>query len=197
MVRRMSDDGIASAQRDGWPRPRLYTVDDYYRMAEVGLLAPDDRTELIEGEIVDMAPIGPGHAAALSRLGERLIPALVASASVRIQLPVRFVPLSEPQPDLAIVTRRRDSYRRAHPAARDILLLIEVSESTLRYDLEAKARLYAKHAVPEYWVIDLVHQRIVRHRAPSGGKYRQIDEIATGVLPLPELSAEIVLAELF
>jgi Uma2 family endonuclease len=118
------------------------------------------------------------------------------SAVVRVQQPVRFMPRSEPQPDLALVRRKADAYRSGHPTAKDVLLLIEVSHSTLRYDLEDKARLYAKHRIPEYWVVDVANRRIVRHRNPSRGRYEQLDEIASGTVPLPIPGAELDLAEL-
>jgi Uma2 family endonuclease len=186
-----------SAQTESWPRPHRLTVHDYYRMAEVGLLSPDDRTELIEGEIVDMPPIGSEHAFGVTLLTERLLRAVGDSAVVRVQQPVRFMPRSEPQPDFALVRRTADAYRHAHPVAKDVLLLIEVSESTLRYDLEVKARLYATHGIPEYWVVDLVNRRIVRHRTPGRAAYAQCDHVASGALPLPTLGAQISLAELF
>jgi Uma2 family endonuclease len=186
-----------SAQTETWPRPHRLTVHDYYRMAEVGLLSPDDRTELIEGEIIDMPPIGSEQASAIALLTRRLLRAVDDSMDVRVQLPVRFLPRSEPQPDLALVGRAADAYRSGHPTAKDVLLLIEVSYSTLRYDLEDKARLYAKHRIPEYWVVDLVDRRIVRQRRPAGAEYRQRDEISPGALAIPTLGIEVSLAELF
>lgn len=186
-----------SAQTESWPRPHRLTVHDYYRMAEVGLLSPDDRTELIEGEIVDMPPIGSEHASVVTLLARRLMRAAGDSVEVRVQQPVRFMPRSEPQPDLALVGQQADGYRHEHPTAKDIVLLIEVGESTLRYDLETKARLYATHGVPEYWVVDLVNRRIVRHRVPTRAAYEQRDELASGAVPLPALGAELSLAELF
>jgi Uma2 family endonuclease len=193
----MSDEHVMSAQTDGWPRPHRLTVHDYYRMAEVGLLSPDDRTELIEGEIIDMPPIGSAHASVVTLLTRRLLRAADDSVEVRVQLPVRFMPRSEPQPDFALVRHAADAYRHGHPTPKDVLLLIEVSDSTLRYDLEVKARLYATHRIPEYWVVDLVHGRVVRHRAPARSAYGQCDDIVSGAVPLPGLGAEISLAELF
>lgn len=186
-----------SAQTETWPRPHRLTVHDYHRMAEVGLLSPDDRTELIEGEIIDMPPIGSEHASVVTLLTRRLMRAVDDSVEVRVQLPVRFMPRSEPQPDFALVRHRADAYRHEHPTAKDVLLLIEVSDSTLRYDLEDKARLYAKHGIPEYWVVDLVNSRVVRHGTPGRAQYGQRDEVSSGALPLPTLGAEISLAELF
>ena len=107
------------------------------------------------------------------------------------------MPRSEPQPDLALVRRTTDAYRSGHPVAKDVLLLIEVSDSTLRYDLDVKARLYATHGIPEYWVIDLVSRRVVRHRAPKRTEYTQREDITSGAMALPALGVEINLAEFF
>ena len=186
-----------SAQSASLPRPHRLTVHDYYRMAEVGLLSPGDRTELIEGEIIDMPPIGSAHASVVTLLTRRLLRAVGDSVEVRVQQPVRFMPRSEPQPDFALVRRSADAYRRAHPTGKDVLLLIEVSDSTLRYDLEDKARLYAKHGIPEYWVFDLVDHRVVRHRNPRRTRYAERDDVASGELPLPGVDAELSLADLF
>lgn len=188
---------MMSAQTETWPKPHRLTVDEYYRMAEVGVLAPDDRTELIEGEIIDMPPIGPTHASVVVMLTKRLVRTVGDAIEVRAQQPVRFMPRSEPQPDFALVVARSHGYRQTHPVASDILLLIEVSDSTLRYDLDVKARLYAKHGVLEYWVVDLVNKRVWRHRRPSGQQYAQRDEIHDGTLELPVNAGEIVVAELF
>jgi Uma2 family endonuclease len=186
-----------SAQTETWPRPHRLTVDDYYRMAEAGVLSPDDRTELIEGEIIDMAPIGSTHADVVRLLNQRLVRAVGDSAVISVQLPVRLSTRSEPQPDLAILRVKAAGYRRSHPSANDVVLLIEVSDTTLRYDLNVKARLYATHGVAEYWVVDMVENRVWRHRRPRGTQYTERDEIASGALPLPEGLGEVSLAELF
>jgi Uma2 family endonuclease len=185
-----------SAQTETWPRPHRLTVDDYYRMADAGVLSPDDRTELIEGEIVDMPPIGPTHASVVALLTRHLVQTMGDDALVRVQLPVRFPPRSEPQSDFALV-KPSDHYRHAHPVARDVLLLIEVSDSTLRYDLETKARLYATNGIPEYWVVDLAAQCVWRHRAPKGEQYTAIDQVRSGTLPLPLREREVAVAQLF
>jgi len=193
----MSDDTSMRAQNQSWPRPHLLTVHDYYRMAEVGLLHPDDRTELIEGEIIDMPPIGNRHAEAVRLLNKRLLRAVGDDAEISSQLPVRLSLRSEPQPDFAVIQAKRGGYRTAHPVPSDVLLLVEVSDSTLRYDLGKRASLYAGHRIPEYWVFDLQRNRVWRHRAPVAREYTQFDEITEGTLPLPGLAAEISLAELF
>jgi Uma2 family endonuclease len=186
-----------SAHTESWPRPHRLTVDDYYRMAEAGVLSPDDRTELIEGQIVDMAPIGSVHADVVMLLTQRLFGVVGNSAGVRTQLPVRLSTHSEPQPDVALVKAKPGGYRRAHPSPSEVLLFIEVSDSTLRYDLNVKARLYATHGIPEYWVVDLVGNRVVRHLRPSGTHYAERTEVTAGALGLPGGLGEIVVAELF
>ena len=185
-----------SAQTESWPRPHLLTVQDYYRMAEVGLLSPDDRVELIEGEIIEMPPIGDRHADVVRVLNKRLIRAVGDTAEVSSQLPVRLSLRSEPQPGFAIIKAKQGGYRK-HPLPSDVLQLIEVSDSTLRYDLGKRAGLYAAHGIPEYWIIDWQHNRVWRHRAPNGREYTQRDEVTGGALPLPALDAELALAELF
>jgi Uma2 family endonuclease len=186
-----------SAQTETWPKPHRLTVDDYYRMAEAGVLSPDDRTELIEGEIIDMAPIGSAHAEVVRLLNQRLTDAVGDDGVVGIQLPVRLSVRSEPQPDIAILKPKRGGYRRAHPTPEHVLLLIEISDSTLRYDLDVKARLYAMHGVPEYWVVDLPTKRVWRHREPEGTRYLRRDKSVRGALPLPSGLGEIAVAELF
>jgi Uma2 family endonuclease len=104
---------------------------------------------------------------------------------------------SEPQPDLAVLKPRAEGYRRAHPTAVDVLLLIEVSDTTLRYDLGRKARLYATHGVAEYWVVDLIANRVWLHRKPTGAQYSDRTEVAAGTLELPQKLGEIAVAELF
>ena len=188
---------MMSAHTETWPKPHRLTVDDYYRMAEVGVLSPDDRTELIEGEIVDMAPIGSVHADVVRMLTKRLVTAFGETAELSVQLPVRLSQRSEPQPDIAVLEAKAARYRHAHPSATDVLLLIEVSDTTLRYDLKVKARLYATHGVREYWVVDLVANRVWRHRQPSGTRYAELTEITAGAIELPSGAGQIVVAEIF
>ncbi|HEV2441757.1 MAG TPA: Uma2 family endonuclease [Steroidobacteraceae bacterium] len=155
----------AAVPEDLVRRHRL-TVEEYYRMAEVGLLAPDARVELIEGEIIDMAPIGNRHAGMLSQFAELMMTALVGRAQVRVQMPLRLDSLSEPEPDLVLVRRRPDNYKRAHPSPADALLVVEVSESSLRFDMKRKLPLYARHGTPEVWIIDVAAPRIHFFHSP-------------------------------
>lgn len=158
------------------PRRHRLTVDDYYRMAEVGILAPEARVELIDGEIIDMAPPGSPHAAAVLYLTEVLVRAVEGRASVLVQNPVCLSEYSEPQPDLALLRRRDDFYRERHPRADDVLLIIEVAATSLRFDRETKIPMYARHGIPEMWLVDLGGRRLSRYRAPQHGSYTLVDE---------------------
>ena len=162
-----------STQMEGWPRKHRITVDEYYRMAEVGVLAPDARVELIEGEIIDMAPMGSDHASVVEQLTALLVDAVRGQALVRPQTPVRLSRSTEPEPDFALLKPRPDHYRNAHPAGADVLLVIEVSDSSLRYDLDVKVPLYAKHEVPEVWIVDLQGERVLVYRSLADGAYRE------------------------
>ena len=158
------------------PRRHRLTVDDYYRMAEVGILDPEARVELIDGEIIDMAPPGSPHAATVDYLTEVLMRAVAGTANVRVQNPVRLSKYSEPQPDLALVRRRDDFYRERHPQPDDVLLIIEVAATSLRFDRRKKVPLYERHGIPEVWLVDVGGRRFVRYRAPQKGLYTLVDE---------------------
>ena len=165
-------------QMEGWlPRHRI-TVDEYYRMAEVGLLAHDARVELIEGEIIDMAPTGSRHAASVDRLAQLFQRNVGVRATVRVRGPVRLSATSEPQPDIALLRPRDDFYESNHPTALDTLLIIEVSDTTFRYDRQVKVPLYARHGVPEVWVVDLKDRLLHFFRAPAGGEYTDISSVS-------------------
>jgi Uma2 family endonuclease len=186
-----------SVHTESWPRPHRLTVDEYYRMAEVGLLPPDARVELIEGEIIDMAPIGNRHAAAVDRLAKRLILAVNEAAFVRIQGPVRLGLRSEPQPDLALLRPRADEYASSHPTAADVLLIVEVSDTTLHFDRDVKADLYARHGIPELWIVDLTHGQLHLFRDPRQGNYTSQSSVVAGVMQVPTLAIPIDLTQLF
>jgi Uma2 family endonuclease len=158
------------------PRRHRLTVSDYYRMAEVGILAPDARVELIDGDIIDMTPPGSLHAVTVRRLNGILTRAAGDSASVLVQDPVRLSDLSEPQPDLALLRPPDDSYIQHHPGPADVLLVVEVADTSLRFDRDTKVSLYAVHGIPEMWLVDLRSRQLIRHRAPVQGAYTLVDE---------------------
>ncbi len=174
-----------------FPVRRRWTASDFQRMAETGFLDPNARLELLDGELFEMAPIGSFHAGTVDILTGQLVQAAARRAIVRVQSPIVLDDYSQPQPDLALLRPRSDYYLNAHPRAEDVLLLIEVSDSTLRYDREVKVPHYAKAGVPEVWILDIAHQRLEIYRRPSAEGYRQIlyPELQEQVAPvlLPEL----------
>ena len=156
---------------------RLFTREEYHRMGEAGILTRRDRVELIKGEIVTMSPIGPRHYAFVNNLARLLITRLADRAFVGVQGPVVLADDTEPQPDLAVNRHRAVPYSERFPAAEDVLLLIEVSESSLAYDRSTKLRLYVAHGIPEYWVIDCIARSVEIHRTPATDGYRDVRRI--------------------
>lgn len=152
-------------------RPRRYrlTVEQFHRMGDAGLFAPNDRVELVDGELLDLPPIGSLHAGALHRLAALLTNAFGTQAAVRQQSPVRLSEHAEPLPDIAVVKTRRDDYMASHPTGDDCLLVVEISDTTLRYDLDVKAALYARFGVPEVWVVALQQRELHRFRSATQG----------------------------
>ncbi|HXG42619.1 MAG TPA: Uma2 family endonuclease [Dehalococcoidia bacterium] len=151
-----------------------FSVEDYHRMAQAGILGEDDRVELIDGEVVHMAPMGSRHGAQVRRLQRRLERALEDRASVSVQSPLRLGEFSEPEPDLALLRPREDDYASAHPGAGDVLLVIEVGDTSADYDRQVKVPLYARHGVPEVWLIDLERGQVEVYRGPQGEGYAEV-----------------------
>jgi Uma2 family endonuclease len=155
------------------PRQKI-TVEEYYRMAEDGRLAPDARVELIEGEIIDMAPMGTLHAARVSYITRVLTTTLDPRVSVRGQCPLRLSSFSELMPDFVIVTAREDDYEYKHPNPADVLLVIEVSDSSLKEDKADKVPLYARFGIPEVWIVDVRNSRLEIYRNPVDRSYTEV-----------------------
>lgn len=172
-----------------------FTVREYYGMAEFGLLDPDARVELIEGEILEMPPIGPPHAAIVTRVATTLIRRVPGEITVRAQVPIRLNDRTEPQPDISLVRSRPDGYGRRHPQGEDILLVIEVGESSVSYDRIKKGRLYSRSWIPEYWLVDIPGQRLEIYRSPGPEGYTEKRELTRGdtAAPsaMPDLAVEV------
>jgi Uma2 family endonuclease len=177
---------------------RRFTVDEYYWMARVGILAPDDRVELIDGEIVEMAPIGPVHAASVRQCTERFGREYSDLAQVSVQSPIRLGEHNEPEPDLALVRRRADFYRLAHPTPEDVFLVVEVADTSLAVDRRVKLPLYARAGIPETWLVDLQHDVLLVHREPTPDGYRVTRTARRGerIAPLAFPDREIAIADL-
>ena len=157
-----------------------FNVDDYYRMAEVGLLSEDDRVELIEGEIIEMSPIGSSHSGTVKRSSAFLNHRLGNIMIVSVQDPIRLSDFSEPQPDLALLKPRKDFYSKSHPTPDDVLVVIEVSDTSLAYDRNVKLPLYARAGIPESWLIVLAKEVIEIHSQPKNGKYQKTQRLKRG-----------------
>ncbi len=153
------------------PQPHRYTTADYHRMGEAGIIAPDVRVELIQGEIIDMTPIGSGHAGLVKHLNKIFIQTVGDAVVVGVQDPVVLDDFSEPEPDLALLRFREDFYTKSHPRPEDVLLIVEVADTTLQYDREIKLPLYAHAGIPEVWLVDVVAKSVTVYSLPEEGGY--------------------------
>ena len=158
------------------PRDRRFTVDEYYRMAEAGIIRPDERVELVDGRIVAMNPIGSPHAWCVSRLNRVFMPR--DDVLTNVQNPICLDDRSEPEPDLVVMRLETPTDR--HPRPEDILLVIEVADTSLAYDRGVKLPMYAQAGIPEVWVVNLVGEAIERYADPTGGGYRVVERVGRG-----------------
>jgi len=179
-------------------RTRIST-DRYQMMVATGVLTKYDRIELIEGDMLDTAPIGLNHVAITSRLHEFFVLAAARSATVVSGAPVNLGHFSEPQPDLMLLKRRADFYRGKFPEAPDVLLLIEVPDSSLTFDLGVKLNLYARYGVSVYWVVDVEGERVHTYREPTANAYLRRSEFAgvDAVVPQAFPDLRITVGEMF
>lgn len=182
----MEDGDLGLLTRHPWVVRRKLDVREYHRMGEAGILGEDDRVELIEGELVMMTPIGSPHAGAINALNRLLVVAAGDRALVAVQNPVRLDDRSEPQPDFALLRPRADDYRTATPRPEDVLLLIEVADSSLRYDRAVKLPLYARHDIPEVWIVDVEAGVVELCRRPSGEGYAEVSRAGRHATITPE-----------
>ena len=180
------------------PARRLFTVDDYHAMTRAGILSEDDRVELIEGEIVVMSPVGSRHAACVDILAELLIRAVDQRTAVRVQSPIGLDGSTEPQPDVCVLLRREDAYSESLPQPDDVLLVIEVSDTSLDFDRRVKAQLYARHGIRQFWLIDLGSRTVEAYRTPGPDGYgeRSVHDVGDRV-PVPGLEIDLDVGTLF
>lgn len=146
---------------------RRFSVSDLQRMLETSVLQEGSRVELIDGELIEMAAAGSRHAGIVNRLNRRLVQAVSTRAVVAVQNPVQLDAYSQPEPDLALLRPRADDYLNAHPTAAEALLLVEVADSSLPYDLTVKIPLYAQAGIPELWLVDLPARTLTVYRQPT------------------------------
>jgi Uma2 family endonuclease len=180
------------------PTKRRFTVLEYERMGQAGVLSEDDRVELIDGEIIQMSPISTRHAGTVGRFGKRFEQRFGDVALVFVQNPIRLGEHDEPQPDLALLKPRADFYTTAHPTPTDILLLVEVADTSLEFDQQEKLPLHARHGIPEVWIADLNRDAILVSRGPTPSGYRTSWTVGRGdrVAPLAFPDRELAGADL-
>jgi Uma2 family endonuclease len=176
------------------PARRLFSVDEYHRMAEAGILRAEERVELIEGEIVQMAPIGPRHIGCVINATRLFITRLGDRAVVSPQNPVVILPRSEPQPDLLILRPRPVSYSRELPGSHDVLLAVEVADTTVRFDRMVKARLYARAGIPEFWLCLAADGLVEVYRGPSPDGYADMTRQEPGQAVSPLAFSDVAFA---
>ncbi|HAT14862.1 MAG TPA: Uma2 family endonuclease [Microcoleaceae bacterium UBA11344] len=178
---------------------RLFTVQEYHLMGEAGILSEDDRVELIEGEIVQMAAIGTRHASCVKRLTRRFSLIPEERATLGVQDPIQLTERTEPQPDVVLLQFRLDYYETAHPMPSEILLLVEVSDSTIDYDRDVKVSIYARSGIQEVWLWDLEVNCLEVYRDPTANGYTSIQKFERGEIVSPlafpdfEVSVDFIL----
>ncbi|HBJ86506.1 MAG TPA: Uma2 family endonuclease [Verrucomicrobiales bacterium] len=157
-----------------------FTVADYHQLVEAGHFTRADRIELIHGELTIMPPIGPEHSYHTTRITNSLPAELPAGVWLRMNEPITIANHSEPQPDAAIVRAKADGYRKAHPGPKDVLLIIEVADSSVEFDMQVKSKLYAKAGIGEYWVLDVKEAALHVFTGPSAKGYKSIEVLDAG-----------------
>nr|WP_245817272.1 Uma2 family endonuclease [Hydrococcus rivularis] len=171
---------------------RKFTVEQYHKMAEVGILTEEDRVELIKGEIVEMSPIGLKHAATVNRLNQLFYRKLGDRVLISVQNPIQLTNNSEPQPDLSLLKPRADFYETKTPEANDIFLIVEVADTTIIYDRDIKIPLYAENGISEVWLIDVNNQSLTIYRQPTPQGYQAIQTLDgnqnLSLLAFPEIT---------
>ena len=174
---------------------RIFTVDEYHRMGEAGIFSVNEHLELIEGEILKRKPITSRHAACVMRSNATFSNVLGDLAIISVHNPVVLNEFSEPEPDLAILKWRDDFYSQFHPGPADILLVIEIAETSVAYEREVKLPVYAGSGVQEVWLTDIPAETVTAHTEPANGVYRTVRtyQRSDSITPLhfPDLSIEV------
>jgi Uma2 family endonuclease len=184
--------------RNPWVARRPITVAEYHRMGEVGILDEDDRVELIEGQLVAMAPIGSDHSGTVNAINHLLVLTVGNRGVVGVQNPVHLDDHSEPQPDFTVLKPRVDFYKRATPRPNEVLLIIEVANSSLNYDRGVKRSLYARHGILEFWIVNLAAQEVEVCRSPTGEGYGSVSRVGIeGTLEIEALPGATIAAAAF
>lgn len=173
---------------------RRFTVDDYHRMAEAGILTEDDRVELIDGQIIQMSPIGDAHMASVNRCTRTFSQVVGVRVLVSVQNPIKLDQFNEPQPDIALLRPRIDDYARGKPGPADVLLVVEVADTSLDADRRVKLPRYAAAGISETWLLDLEGDALEVHRQPSPRGYRLIQRLGRGDRVAPQAFSDLEIA---
>ncbi len=160
---------------------KLFSVADYYKMLETGLLSERDRVELIHGEIIRMSPIGSKHARYVNIIANFIKEELGKQVITSVQNPIRLSRFSEPEPDIAILKRSDDFYADGHPTPKDVYFLVEVADTSVGYDFDVKLPLYAAAGIAEVWILDVNAQQITQHSQADGNAYLEVDAFTKGM----------------
>ncbi len=178
---------------------RQWTVEDYHRMMDAGILGSDDRVELLDGQIIHMSPQYAPHAGITQWAAHYLTQMFQGKAYIRVQFPIALTPLSEPEPDIAVVRFDPKGYTQHHPQPKDIYLLLEVSDSTLKFDKTQKARIYAQAGIPEYWILDIPNRQVWVMQDPVEADYQAVSslKLEAEISPVRFPEIRIPLAGLF
>ena len=178
-----------------------FDVDEFARMGEAGIFTEDDRVELIDGEVREMTPVGPPHAGLVNHLTEVMVTRLAGRANVIVQNPIRLDRHTEPQPDLSVARRRKGFYADRHPEPGDVLLVVEVADSSLRYDRAEKVPRYAKAGIPEAWLVDVEAGTVTAYTEPGPEGYarqqtrRRGEQLVASGVPDLRLSVDDLFGE--
>jgi Uma2 family endonuclease len=173
---------------------RRFTVEEYHQMAEAGVLSEDERVELIDGEIIEMAAIGSRHAAGVKRLNHLFSQRLGARALISVQDPIQLSASSEPQPDVALLRPQADFYAQGHPQPTDVFLVVEVADTSVGFDRDLKAPLYAQAGIPEMWLANLTDDYVDVYRHPHPSGYQDVQRVQRGQRLTPEAFPDVELA---
>ena len=192
-VRPAATPDSATQSRPAVPTRRRFTVAEYYAMAEAGIFSPEERVELLDGDVIAMPPIGDWHASRVGQFTNTLPVQLQGRAIVWIQNPVRLDDSSEPQPDVMLLRWRDDFYEGGHPGPADVLLLIEVSDTTVNYDRSAKLAAYAAAGIPEVWIASRPDRCIESYSDPSGDEYATVRHYGAGESIAPQAFPDVML----
>ena len=185
---------VASPPAAAVPTRRRFTVAEYYAMADAGILSENDRVELLDGDIIVMPPIGDWHAGGVKFFNNTMLPKLLSRAMIAVQDPVRLDEHSEPQPDIMLLQWRDDFYRNGHPAPSDVLLLIEVADSSVDFDRTVKLAAYARAGILELWIVARAERRIEAYTEPVGNEYATVRYFGPDETIAPQAFPDITLA---